>query len=147
VIVVDRDGTACRALAALAEGYPEISVVCADARSLPFADRAVDLAHAALLFHHLVDRDVVRAGRELRRVARRGALVNDLHRHWFAWGAILVLTRVFARSALIRHDAPLSVRRGFKRRELERLLREAGWTPVIRWRWAFRYLVWTENTG
>jgi ubiquinone/menaquinone biosynthesis C-methylase UbiE len=123
--------------------FPEISVVRGDGLALPFRDRAVDLTHAALLFHHFVDRDVVWGGRELRRVARRGALVNDLHRHWFAWGAIRALTWLFARSPLIRHDAPLSVRRGFRRVEIERLLREAGWRPEIRWRWAFRYIVWS----
>jgi hypothetical protein len=35
------------------------------------------------------------------------------------------------------------VRRGFRRVEIERLLREAGWRPEIRWRWAFRYIVWS----
>jgi len=144
VIVLDRDDAACTAAAETFARHPHVFVVRGDALALPLAERSVDVAHAALLLHHFDDDGVVRAARELRRVARRGALANDLHRHWFAWWAIRVLTAAFARSPLIRHDAPLSVRRGFRRHELARLLSASSWTPEIRWRWAFRYLAWTN---
>lgn len=116
--------------------------VAGDAFALPFADRVFDVAHAALFLHHFDDERLIRLVRELARVARRGIVVNDLHRHWFAWASIRALTRVFSRSPLIRHDAPLSVRRGFTAGELARVFRRAGVpTRRISWRWAFRYVV------
>ena len=79
--------------------------------------------------------------REMRRVSRRGVVVNDLHRHPLAWVAIRTLTRLCSRSGLIRHDAPLSVRRGFRRAELTSLARAAGVPCEVQWRWAFRWVL------
>jgi hypothetical protein len=55
---------------------------------------------------------------------------------------IRLLTSLFSKSYLVRHDAPLSVLRGFKKTELETLLEEAGISKyTIQWKWAFRWLV------
>tara|TARA_B110000196_G_C20704665_1_gene456868 strand:- start:137 stop:295 length:159 start_codon:yes stop_codon:yes gene_type:complete len=42
---------------------------------------------------------------------------------------------------MVRHDAPLSVARGFRRQELMELAEAAGfqWTKLI-WVWPFRWL-------
>ena len=54
----------------------------------------------------------------------------------------VILTRLFSRSYLVKHDAPLSVLRGFKKKELEELLNKAGiLNYTIHWKWAFRWLV------
>jgi ubiquinone/menaquinone biosynthesis C-methylase UbiE len=125
-----------------------VSFAAADAFRLPLRDGSVDVVHAALLLHHLPEPDLAAFLRELRRVARLGIVINDLHRHWFAWGAIAVLTRCLSRSSLIRHDAPLSVRRGFTRAELRRAFDAAGLEAVsIGWRWAFRYVAWATTRG
>jgi len=43
---------------------------------------------------------------------------------------------------LVKHDAPLSVLRSFKKEEWKSVLERAGIsTAEIRWQWAFRYLV------
>jgi len=47
---------------------------------------------------------------------------------------------------LVKNDAPLSVLRGFKRKDWERLLAAAGITHfTCQWRWAFRWLIISEN--
>ena len=56
-----------------------------DGRSLPFADRSFDIAHASLLIHHLEPAAAVDLLREMGRVARRGIVVNDLLRSRGAW--------------------------------------------------------------
>ena len=54
--------------------------------------------------------------------AKHGFFINDLHRHPLAYHSIRILTSLFSKSYLVKNDAPLSVLRGFKKKELEDLL-------------------------
>jgi 2-polyprenyl-3-methyl-5-hydroxy-6-metoxy-1,4-benzoquinol methylase len=103
-------------------------------------DGAWDVVHMSLTLHHFDDQEAVRMLEGMARVARRGVVVNDLHRAAIAYGAIKVLTGVLSRSRLVRNDAPLSVNRAFLRSELSELCRQAGltvhrlaWRPMYRW--------------
>lgn len=99
-----------------------------------------DLVHAGLMLHHCPGDTAERALQAMHARARLGVAVNDLHRHPLAYHGIRGLTAVFSGNRLIRHDAPLSVLRGFTRSELEGLCRRAGLPrPHLRWRWAFRW--------
>lgn len=99
-----------------------------------------DIVHAGLMLHHCPGGSAERALKAMHERARLGVAINDLHRHPLAYHGIRGLTAVFSGSRLIRHDAPLSVLRGFRRSELEDLCRQAGLPrPDIRWRWAFRW--------
>lgn len=99
-----------------------------------------DLVHAGLMLHHCPGDAARRALKAMHERARLGVAVNDLHRHPLAYHGIAGLTAVFSGSRLIRHDAPLSVLRGFRRSELEDLCRRAGLPrPDLLWRWAFRW--------
>jgi len=121
-----------------------VRVEIADAQDLSCPDDAVDVVHAALLLHHFHGPDAVQLLAELRRVARRGLLINDLHRHPFAYAGSWLLSRLLRLAPMVQHDAPMSVRRGFRRAELLRLARDAQLPPAsIRWHWAFR---WTLST-
>ena len=71
-----------------------------------------------------------------------GFVINDLQRHSFAYNSIKILTKLFSNSYLVKNDAPLSVARGFHKKELEDLLNTAQIkNPQIIWKWAFRFLV------
>jgi hypothetical protein len=71
-----------------------------------------------------------------------GFIINDIHRHWLAYYSIKLLTRIFSRSMMVRFDAPLSVLRAFRKKELEVILRNAGISNFkIKWMWAFRWQV------
>lgn len=111
----------------------------ADAFALPFPDDAFDAAHASLFLHHFPHADVAHLMAEMARVARV-VVVNDLHRHPAAYHAIRVLARM-SPSEMFRHDAPLSVLRGFSRAELHRAARDAGLVHDLAWRWAFRWVL------
>jgi ubiquinone/menaquinone biosynthesis C-methylase UbiE len=109
---------------------PNLSLVVANGRALPFPDRAFDIAHASLVLHHLEREEAIGFLRELRRVARIGVVVNDLQRGWLGWlGAWLVL-HAFTRNRFTLHDGPLSVRRAYTRREARELLAAAGLEPI-----------------
>jgi len=122
-------------------GVPGLDFAAADLFDLP-PTRKFDVVHAALLLHHLSDETAVKALVRMRELSRQGVVINDLHRHPAAYHSIKGLSALLSKNRLIRHDAPLSVLRGFSRRDLEGLARRAGLAiPEISWRWAFRWLM------
>jgi len=114
--LVDLHPQVCRVAKHAAPGT--LQVVRSDARGLPFRDGSFDVAHASLFLHHFGRDDIERILGEMKRVAR-WVLINDLERRPVALHAIWALVGMFSRSAIVKHDAPLSVRRGFRIREVE----------------------------
>ncbi|GAB4323161.1 MAG: class I SAM-dependent methyltransferase [Candidatus Sumerlaeia bacterium] len=122
--------------------YPEIHVERRNLFDLD-ADRRFDIVHTSMMLHHMPDAAAVRRALvKMGQLGRMGIVINDLHRHWMAWLGIHGLTRALSRNAFIRHDAPLSVARGFVRHELLAAVRGAGFPrALIAWHWPFRWLV------
>lgn len=122
-------------------GVPGLDFAAADLFDLPAA-RKYDVVHAALVLHHLPDETAVAALAKMYALSRFGLVINDLHRHPAAYHAIRGLAAAFSKNRLIRHDAPLSVLRAFRREELSDLARRAGLpAPDISWHWAFRWVM------
>jgi ubiquinone/menaquinone biosynthesis C-methylase UbiE len=128
VIAVDAS-EAITALAAERVGG-DVEPRIGDMRALDLGDDSVDVATCSLVIHHLEPPEAVRALRELRRVARIGVVVNDLVRTRLGLVGAHTVIRVLTRNAITRHDAVLSVRRAYTRRELLALVHEAGLRPV-----------------
>jgi ubiquinone/menaquinone biosynthesis C-methylase UbiE len=126
IFALDRDAATLRIAAKLVRDYPEITFVRGDALSLPVRSGAVDLTISAMTLHHLEPDAGVRYLAEMNRAARVGFVVNDLVRsrlaHWVVW----LLTRFITRSAISRHDGPLSVRRSYTPGEVTGLCAQAG---------------------
>lgn len=142
VTAVDRDAVSASSARRAAEGRPDISVVRADAFALPFGDGAFHLVAASLLLHHFAHREAVDLLRRLRRVARLGVVVNDLVRDPVPWLFIWAAARLTRRSPMFVHDAPLSVLRGFTRRELLAVARDAGdAAPRVFRTWPYRWVL------
>lgn len=104
----------------------------ADARDLPFADGSMSVVHASLVMHHLDPADAALALREMRRVASRGVVINDLRRSRFALAATALPVLALSRSPVTRHDGVLSVRRSYTLAELDGLAASAGLARVTR---------------
>lgn len=122
--------------------YPEISYVALNILSPEFATHTYDIICGTLFFHHFDDATLIRLLPQLMRQARLGVLINDIHRHPFAYHSIRWLTALFSSSAMVRYDAPLSVRRAFTRSDWTRIFHNAGIsTYSLRWRWAFRWKI------
>jgi len=101
-----------------------------------------DIIFCSLFCHHFREDELIAMFRCMAENSIRGFFINDLHRHKFAYYSIRMLTSLFSKSYLVKNDAPLSVLRGFKKKELSTLLDKAGISNyTIRWRWAFRWLV------
>jgi 2-polyprenyl-3-methyl-5-hydroxy-6-metoxy-1,4-benzoquinol methylase len=119
-----------------------IQYKASDILSDQFKTTQYDIAVATLFFHHFSDEQLVDILTNLKNQCRIGIVINDLHRHWFAYWSIRVLTLLFSRSSMVKFDAPVSVLRGFTRRELNSLLSEAGIKDFsIQWKWAFRWQI------
>jgi ubiquinone/menaquinone biosynthesis C-methylase UbiE len=101
-----------------------------DGRSLPYGDRAFDIAHTSMVIHHLEPDEAVALLREMARVARLGIVVNDLDRGRLYWIGAWLIGHLLTRNPYTRRDAPLSVRRAYTPGEMRAMLAQAGLRPV-----------------
>jgi 2-polyprenyl-3-methyl-5-hydroxy-6-metoxy-1,4-benzoquinol methylase len=105
-----------------------------------------DIIFSSLFCHHFNNDDLVRMLQWMRKNSTEGFFINDLHRHPLAFYSIKWLSNIFSKSYLVKHDAPLSVARGFSRKEWITLLRKANIIDfTIDWKWAFRWLIVAVN--
>ncbi len=108
-------------------------------------DSCFDIVHASLMLHHMSDEEAVQGLRKMYDISRLGVVINDLHRHPIGYLGSLVILRILSRNRLVRHDGPVSVLRGFKKDELQDLVKRAGlpeaeisWRPLFRWQCVIR---------
>jgi ubiquinone/menaquinone biosynthesis C-methylase UbiE len=121
---------------------PGVLGVGADATALPLREGAVDIVTTSLTLHHLDGEAAVRCLAEMRAVARRGVVVNDLLRSRLTLGLVWLATRLLTRHHFARHDGPLSVRRAWAPDEIRTLAEKAGFSriEIRRYPWLGRLL-------
>jgi hypothetical protein len=83
-----------------------------------------DLAVASMCFHHFSNAQILTLLQRLRGFVLNSVLINDLRRSRLASLAARLLLADTGTPAGVRHDALLSIRRGFKISELSTLLRQ-----------------------
>jgi 2-polyprenyl-3-methyl-5-hydroxy-6-metoxy-1,4-benzoquinol methylase len=107
-----------------------------------FKAQTFDVVVSTLFFHHFTSDQLALFFKQLKQQTSLGIVINDLHRHWFAYYSIQWLTRLFSKSPMVINDAPLSVARSFRKKDWEEIMEKAGITHYsIRWMWAFRWQV------
>jgi 2-polyprenyl-3-methyl-5-hydroxy-6-metoxy-1,4-benzoquinol methylase len=122
--------------------FPEISYQVCNVLSDELQPDQFDVVISSLFTHHFGDEDWIRLIQQMFGCAKTAVVINDLHRHWFAYHSIGILTRLFSRSVMVKHDSQLSVLRSFTEKEIADLLTRAGIKNYkIKWKWAFRYQV------
>ena len=109
-----------------ATGYPEISLIHADAREFSNAE-TYDIVFCSLALHHFSEDDAVRLLKQIRRLSHDKALVADLERSWVTWSVVWLVTELLFREPMTRYDGRLSVRRSFSFCEFHALAAAAGW--------------------
>jgi len=138
--LVDVREEACREARRLFRGDDRVEVARGDLFDLP--ERAADIVTAAQFVHHFGPDELPRVVRRLLDVSRFGAVISDLRRHIVPWAAVWLTARLITRNRCIREDAPLSVARGFRDEDWEKLAAEGGFGRL---RYArvtpYRYLV------
>jgi len=89
-----------------------------------------DYAVTSMCFHHFSNAQILMLLHRLRGFVRSSMLINDLLRSQQASLAARLLLVATAAPAGVRHDALLSIRRGFKIDELRTLLRQLDGVTV-----------------
>ena len=130
VLALDRGTSTLRVARRRIASYPEITLVQGDALALPVSPGSVDLVISAMTLHHLRPEEAVRYLAEMDGAARLGWVVNDLVRSRAAHRLVWTLTRLLSRSAMARHDGPLSVLRSYTPPEVAALCEKAGFFDV-----------------
>lgn len=89
-------------------------------------DGPFDFIVSSLVAHHMTQEQLVAFLRFMERKAAEGWLVNDLHRHRFAYWGFPILARIFDWHRIVRHDGTLSIARSYRPSEWPPILAEAG---------------------
>jgi len=108
--------------------------VLADGNALPFADRSVDVVIASQVLHHVPRDMAVRWIGALDRIARRGVVLADLRRSRPAMAGMWLAAFPMGLDRSTRHDAVLSLQRGYTKREFEGMMQEAGISATAHYR-------------
>jgi 2-polyprenyl-3-methyl-5-hydroxy-6-metoxy-1,4-benzoquinol methylase len=120
--------------------YENIDYRVANIFSEDYRRMKFDIIIATLFLHHFTESQLIDFFRNTKSQVKKGLIVNDIHRNWFAFYSIKFLTKLFSRSSMVKFDAPLSVLRAFRKKDLIRILDKAGIENyTIRWMWAFRW--------
>jgi 2-polyprenyl-3-methyl-5-hydroxy-6-metoxy-1,4-benzoquinol methylase len=121
---------------------PHIEFRALNIFSPEFRNQRFDIVIGTLFYHHFSKEQLVKFFDTLKTNVNLGIVINDIHRHWLAYHSIKWLTRALSRSSMVKYDAPLSVLRAFKKKELKEILTLAGIQNFsIQWKWAFRWQV------
>lgn len=122
----------------ISKDYPEISFVACDIFSDAFESLQYDVVLTTLFLHHFKEDQIINMLSSLKKKAKLGIVVNDLHRHPMAY-YLFKLVCVTIKNTMIIEDGLTSVLRGFKHHELENFSKILQVKPQIKWKWAFRY--------
>jgi SAM-dependent methyltransferase len=125
LVGVDQDERSAPVAIAATPASMRINYVTGDYREVP---GPFDFIISSLVAHHMSEDEIVRFLRFMDLKARRGWLVNDLHRRPLAVRLYGVLAKAAAVHPIVRSDGMLSIARSFRREDWHRLLREAQLT-------------------
>ncbi len=122
---IDRNPFAARAAREFGSATSRIEWLSCDAFGYRPSTR-IDLILSSLFTHHLSDAEIVRFLQWMEQTATRGWFVNDLRRERTPYYAFMLLAHAMRWHRFVRHDGPISVRRGFRPHDWRRYVNEAG---------------------
>jgi hypothetical protein len=107
----------------------------------------VDVIVASQVLHHLPRAVAIRWIAAFDRVARRAVVLADLRRSRMAMAGVWAASFGLAMDHVTRHDAVVSLKRGYTKRELDEILQEAGVRTAARYRPGARIVAaWSPST-
>ena len=118
VLAIDRDERLIPWAREAAAAFPEIEVRLAELRDLAGLG-PVDFVICNHLMHHLPGSEIAELLGNANTIARLGLMLDDLQRSPWSWIGYSLFAALFARRSLAFVDGRLSIRRGFRRVELE----------------------------
>ncbi|MFD2333447.1 methyltransferase domain-containing protein [Cohnella sp. GCM10020058] len=145
ITLADRTEEACAEARAFYAGEPRVTVVRRDLFALE--EDAADIVTASQFIHHFGDEELPDVTRAMLKASKMGVVIQDIHRHWLAWTAVWLAARIVSGNRFVVNDGPLSVAKGFRAADWERLrLRLDASGMAYSWRPLFRYVVTVPKT-
>lgn len=138
LIGVDANQDTIKYAEELSAGYENINYLQLNIFSEAFQELKYDIALLTLFLHHLDDQELLDHLNWLKKQAKLGIVVNDLHRNKLAYYLFYVISLVF-NNRIVRNDGLISILRSFKKRELEYYAKKINIKSEVSWRWAFRF--------
>ncbi len=129
------------ALAATAHTPPGLPIRYETGDYADLAGEGWDFIVSSLVAHHMTHNQLVAFLRFMETEAKRGWLINDLHRHRFAHAGFPLLAMLAHWHPIVRHDGTLSIARSYRPAEWLPILAAAGVTARTRRVFPFRLCV------
>jgi SAM-dependent methyltransferase len=85
-----------------------------------------DIIVSNLVAHHMSDGELLDFINFMEERAEKGWIINDLHRHGFAYGGYPLLARLLRVHPIVRADGRLSIARSFRAADWKEILARAG---------------------
>jgi len=85
-----------------------------------------DFVVSSQVAHHMTDDELDAFIRFMERMATKGWLISDLHRHGFSYHGFPLLARLMGTHRIVREDGQLSIARSFRPSEWRAILAKAG---------------------
>ena len=129
----------------LSSGMDNVNFSTVNIFSSEFREMDYDIAIATLFMHHFSDEEITKLMSELQEKSTIGVLINDLHRSELAYGLFWIISLFFG-NHVARNDGLVSIRKAFRRKDLEKYARQVKGKSSIQWKWAFRYqwIIWNQ---
>jgi ubiquinone/menaquinone biosynthesis C-methylase UbiE len=122
--------------------FPEIQFITLNVFDERLLEFIPDVTMNSLFCHHFDNEELIELVSRMVRISKRAVIINDLHRHWFAYYSIKMIARLFSKTYLVKYDGPLSVARSLTRSEWKRIFSKAGIRNYrLKWMWAWRWQI------
>ncbi len=98
----------------------EITIRIANVFSDHFFEKQYDFTTANLFLHHFSKEEIVSFIKIAKKYTHRAIIVTDLHRHFLAYFAFDIITKLLKASHITKNDGKISILRGFTKKNGEK---------------------------
>ncbi|WP_298539898.1 methyltransferase domain-containing protein [uncultured Aquimarina sp.] len=124
----------------LSTSYIEIEFHDKNILTLEKGDFHCDIIICTLTLHHFGDEEIKRVLKKSLELVSEVVIINDIHRNKWSYYLFRMFSYFFIKGYIAKNDGLVSIKRGFKRKELMRFAKELKLnTYQLDWKWAFRY--------
>ena len=123
------------------EGLSRLRFRESDILKINPADLKCDILISSLTMHHFNDNEIVTFLAKFKEITSKTIIINDLHRHRFAFLFFKYLSPIFIRHEISKHDGLISIASGFKARDFKKYASAISVNnDRLTWKWSFRYI-------
>ncbi|SEK44342.1 2-polyprenyl-3-methyl-5-hydroxy-6-metoxy-1,4-benzoquinol methylase [Aquimarina amphilecti] len=124
----------------LSKSYTEIIYKNIDILTLTKEDFSCDIILCTLTLHHFKDDEIKEVLQKSLELVSSALIINDIHRNTWSYYLFKVFSYFFIKGRIAKNDGLVSIKRGFKRKELVSFAEDLGLKKYqLHWKWAFRY--------